>query len=86
MAKFTKRYLKPTLFKPKGSVFEGLIWKQPNSKGTDTYDVTCTDKGFTCDCPGFTFRGKCKHSLEVLTRVEVALDDKHPQYRWEFAQ
>ena len=40
MAKFTQRYLKPTLFKPKGSVFEGLIWKQPNSKGTDTYDVT----------------------------------------------
>jgi hypothetical protein len=86
LAKFTQRYLKPTLFKPKGSVFEGLIWKQPNSKGTDTYDVTCTDKGFTCECPGFTFRGKCKHSLEVLTRVEIALDDKHPQYRMELAQ
>ena len=32
MAKQTQKYLKPTLFKPKGSVFEGLIWKQPNSK------------------------------------------------------
>ena len=65
MAKFTQRYLKPTLFKPKGSVFEGLIWKQPNSKGTDTYDVTCTDKGFTCDCPAFK---KCKHIKAVEDR------------------
>ena len=84
MAKQTQKYLKPTLFKPKGSVFEGLIWKQPNSKGTDTYDVICTEKGFTCYCLGFTFRGKCKHTTDVLTRVEAALDDRSPQYRWEY--
>ena len=86
MAKFTQRYLKPTLFKTKGSVFEGLLWKKPNSKGTGTYDVVCTDKGFTCECPGFTFRGKCKHSQDVLTRIEEALDDRSPKYRWEYAQ
>ena len=86
MAKFTQRYLKSTMFKPKDSVFEGLIWKKPNSKGTDTYDVECTEQGFTCECPGFTFRGKCKHSQEVLTRIEEALDDRSPKYRWEYAQ
>ena len=84
MAKHTQKYLKPKLFKPKGSVFEGLIWKQPNSKGTDTYDVVCTEKGFTCDCLCFTFRCKCKHTVDVLTRVEQALDDRSPQYRWEY--
>ena len=72
-----QHYLKPTLFKTKGSVFEGLLWKKPNSKGTDTYDVVCTDKGFTCEC---------KHSQDVLTRIEEALDDRSPKYRWEYAQ
>jgi hypothetical protein len=80
--KFTQRYLKPTSFKPKGSIFEGLTWKVSNSKGTDTYDVTLEDKGFTCDCPGFTFRGKCKHSESVLTKIEEAIDGRVPEYKW----
>jgi len=83
--KFPQRYLKPTSFKPKGSIFEGLVWKMPNSKGTDTYDVVCEEKGFTCDCPGFTFRGRCKHTQTVVTRIEEALDDRSPKYRWELA-
>ena len=33
---------------------------------------------------GFTFRGKCKHTTDVLTRVEAVLDDRSPQYRWEY--
>jgi hypothetical protein len=86
MAKPSKRYLTSDMFKPKGTVFEGLIWKQPNSKGTDTYDVECTEKGFTCECAGFTFRGKCKHSQDVLTRIEQALDDRSPKYCWEFGR
>jgi len=57
----------------------------PNSKGTDTYDVVCEEKGFTCDCPGFTFRGRCKHTQTVVTRIEEALDDRSPKYRWELA-
>ena len=40
--KFTQRYLKPTSFKTKGSMFEGLIWKVSNSKGNGTYDVSTT--------------------------------------------
>ena len=85
MPKFKQNYFKPD-FEFAQDLFEGLVWKEPNSKGTDTYDVECTEKGFTCDCPGFTFRGKCKHSLEVLNRVETALDDRSPKYRWEYAQ
>jgi len=82
MKKYAPKFLKPTAFNPKGSMFEGIVWKITNSKGTDTYDVECTDKGFTCDCSGFTFRGKCKHSSEVLQRVEDAIEDRSPKYRW----
>ena len=83
MPKFKQSYFKPD-FDYARDLFEGLVWKEPNSKGTDTYDVVCTEKGFTCDCLGFTFRGKCKHTVDVLTRVEQALDDRSPQYRWEY--
>jgi hypothetical protein len=80
--KFTQRYLKPTQFKPKGSMFEGLVWSVPGSKPGTSYAVELHDKGFTCECSGFTFRGKCKHSESVNKRIEEALDGRVPQYKW----
>lgn len=76
-----KRKLVPALFKPKGSIFEGLEWHVPNSKGTGTYTVSLDAVGFECDCPGFSFRGACKHSQQVLTRIEEAIDGRYPRYR-----
>ena len=70
MPKFKQSYFKPTFDYDK-SLFEGLIWQEPNSKGTGTYDITLEPKGFTCDCPGFSFRGKCKHSQQShMIRVQ----------------
>ena len=66
MPKFKQSYFKPD-FDYARDLFEGLVWKEPNSKGTDTYDVTCTDKGFTCDCPAFK---KCKHIKAVEDRFD----------------
>ena len=84
MPKHTQKFFKPTdLFDFKTHWAVGLEYPIEGSKG-NSYTVTIADKGFTCDCPGFTFRGKCKHTLDVLTRVETALDDNHPQYRWEY--
>jgi uncharacterized Zn finger protein len=28
-----------------------------------------TEKGFVCDCPGFSFHGKCKHITVVHERL-----------------
>jgi hypothetical protein len=28
-----------------------------------------TEKGFTCDCPGFSFHGKCKHITIVHEKL-----------------
>jgi len=72
MAKFKQTYLKPTVFNPKNHPWTGITWPIEGSKG-NTYDVTLHDKGFTCDCPGFSFRGKCKHSQSVLNQVQRAM-------------
>ena len=80
--KFVKRYLKPTAFDPKGSIFEGLVWKVPSSRGTSNYSVTLDAMGFECDCPGFGFHGYCKHSKQILKQVEEAVDDRAPKYKW----
>jgi len=81
MAKFKQSYMKPS-FKCDMSFFEGLTWKEPNSKGTDTYDITLEAKGFTCDCPGFTFRGRCKHTKIVDSRLKRAIEGDVPQYNF----
>ena len=79
MGKFKQSYMKPDFDYAK-DLFEGLIWQEPNSKGTGTYAVTLAPKGFTCDCPGFSFRGKCKHSQTVNDRVAFAIEGEVPNY------
>jgi hypothetical protein len=39
-------------------------WKFTGSKG-DTYIVHKVDNMLKCSCPGFTYRGDCKHVKEV---------------------
>ena len=52
----------------KGHFLNGYIWPYVNSKGT-VYETELTDKGFTCDCPGFSFHGKCKHITIVHEKL-----------------
>lgn len=50
----------------------GGEWCFRGGKKSDpkTYTVTMTPQGFTCDCPGFTFRGKCKHVISIGENVD----------------
>jgi hypothetical protein len=40
-------------------------WTVAGSKGNE-YVVTEEEGKRSCSCPGYTFRGKCKHTEEVL--------------------
>jgi hypothetical protein len=82
MKKFTQKFLKSKLLKPKGHWMVGLVWPVEGSKGKQ-YNVELHDKGFTCDCTGFSFHGKCKHSVGVLQRVEEAIEGRVPEYHWD---
>ena len=51
------QYVKPT--------YNAKEWKIHSSSGS-TYTVRYINKQrYTCDCPGFKFRGKCKHIDKV---------------------
>jgi|TARA_B110000858_G_C17470809_1_gene322676 hypothetical protein len=67
--KFAKRYLKPTEFDPKGHWMVGFVWPVKGSKDND-YSVELHDNGFDCDCTGFAFHGRCKHSKAIVAKVE----------------
>ena len=73
MSKFKAKYLMPTVFSPKDHWMVGIVWPVKGSKGND-YSVELHDKGFDCDCPGFTFRGSCKHSQAILKKVEGVME------------
>ena len=81
MAKFRKKYLRPTRFNPKGHMYVGIVWPMEGSTGKQ-YDVELTDQGFECTCQGFAFHGYCKHSKAVLKKVEKTTFDNFVRVLW----
>lgn len=76
-SKFNRKPLKILGFETKGHVFVGIIWPVVGSSGNN-YEVEMQDKGFTCNCTGFTMHGKCKHINYVHSRI---IDENVPLYR-----
>jgi|TARA_R110000851_G_scaffold69633_1_gene155935 uncharacterized Zn finger protein len=59
----------PRYFKPDEITFADhwaidTEWEVAGSKD-NVYTVKFTPKGFTCDCTGMSFRGKCKHTVSI---------------------
>lgn len=74
-SKYGPRYFKPDdVFDFKTHWAVGLEYPIEGSKG-NTYTVEITPKGFTCDCTGMTFHGKCKHTQSVAQRWRDVLSD-----------
>jgi len=48
---------------------EGKTWQVQGSK--EVYTVSQDDVGnMSCSCPGFKFRGKCRHIVDVLAQTK----------------
>ena len=67
---FVMRYYKPKEIITKKHFLVGTVWPIEGSKN-NTYSIEMHDKGFTCDCLGFTYNGKCKHTSQVVTELST---------------
>jgi hypothetical protein len=74
--KYKAKFYEPKGMKTKDHCFVGIVWPIVGSKG-NTYEVELHHKGFSCSCPGFSFRGQCKHTVAVAERFLV---DSVPEY------
>ena len=67
---FVMRYYKPKEINTKKHFLVGTVWPIEGSKN-NTYSIEMHEKGFTCNCLGFTYNGKCKHTSQVVTELST---------------
>ena len=70
------KYYKSKEINTKNHFLIDSTWPVKGSKGNE-YDVRMHEKGFTCDCLGFTYNGKCKHTKEVIF---LLTNEEYPKY------
>jgi hypothetical protein len=70
MSRYQERYYTPSDWNFKNNPLAGTEWTVLGSKAGSSYIVALTTKGFKCDCTGFTFHGKCKHTTQVVERFD----------------
>lgn len=58
--------------------FVGIVWPVKSSRSPEPYSVEMTEKGFTCECIGFTMHGKCRHINYV---GELLTAEVYPLFR-----
>lgn len=54
-----------------GHFLEGSEFEQKSSSSDKVYILTVGHVGPTCDCPGFSFNGKCKHVTEFVKNLDA---------------
>ena len=70
MSRYKERYYAAEGWNFKNNFLIGTEWTVDGSKAGSSYTVTLTSKGFKCECQGFTFKGKCKHTVMVAERFD----------------
>ena len=70
------RYYKPKEIITKNHFLVGTVWPIEGSKN-NTYSIEMHEKGFTCDCLGFTYNGKCKHITSIIS---LLTNEEYPKY------
>jgi len=54
----------------------GFVWPVVSSRTGESYKVTMTDLGFTCNCVAGSMRGKCKHAQQIHDKLISDEDDE----------
>ena len=62
------RYYKPKEIVTKKHFLVNTIWPIEGSNGNE-YSVEMHEKGFTCECLGFMYNSKCRHTKEVVSML-----------------
>ena len=70
------KYYKAEKINTKDHFLVGTVWPVDGSKN-NTYSIEMHDKGFTCNCLGFTYNGKCKHTSQVTS---LLINENYPRY------
>jgi hypothetical protein len=82
MKKYYQRFYKSELINTEGHYLTDpvFVWQIPSSKGDTTYGIRMHDKGFTCECMGFSRFGYCKHVKQV--EKLLAGGDDYTKYQY----
>ena len=70
MSRYKERYYAAEGWNLDNNFLVGTKWTVDGSKVGSSYIVALTPKGFKCNCHGFTYYGKCKHSKGVAERFD----------------
>jgi hypothetical protein len=71
MSRYKERYYAPEGWNFKTNFLAGTEWSVSGSKPGSSYVVALTPQGFKCECQGFTFKGKCKHSEQIVQAFDI---------------
>lgn len=70
MSRYKERFYAPEGWNFKNNLLVGTEWSVAGSKANSSYVVALTAKGFKCECYGFSYHGKCKHTTLVVERFD----------------
>lgn len=73
MSRYKERFYAPEGWDFKNNFLVGTEWSVAGSKAGSSYVVALTPRGFKCECQGFTFKGKCKHTTQIAEKFDDEL-------------
>lgn len=58
-----------TILRKSGKLSTYRIFKVPSSKGDKNYTIVVNGNYISCNCTGFSFRKRCRHTQEIREKL-----------------